>query len=368
MVVFFSTTLRAAAGRFADRLHRLRAGRRRGSLWTPWQVLHSTFAGRPSTTAWTVCASVSSHFVQKQSTSPPTLTIGRRSIAMTLTDRTPRPAVRALDRGAARLRAFADARETHRGGRRPRRDRLELPLRERAGRAPGRSASSRRTRTATARCAVARALSAAGCPMLGVALVEEGMELREAGLATPILVFGGAYGGRYDLLVRHGLTPFVFTEEHLEGLAAAARAAGRSVPAHLKLDTGMGRIGLAPEELPRFLERARSLPEVRLEGLCTHFASADARAARDDRRAGPGLRRRGARDDRRRVPAPVPAPRELRGHDRVPRRAAGPRAARDHAVRLPAARAGGATPDACRGRGGAPAAGRRSPGGRRSRT
>jgi alanine racemase len=123
---------------------------------------------------------------------------------------------------------------------------------------------------------VARALSAAGCPMLGVALVEEGMELREAGLATPILVFGGAYGGRYDLLVRHGLTPFVFTDEHLEGLAAAARSAGRSVPAHLKLDTGMGRLGLAPEGLPRFLERARSLPEVRLEGLCTHLASADA--------------------------------------------------------------------------------------------
>jgi alanine racemase len=122
---------------------------------------------------------------------------------------------------------------------------------------------------------VARALAGAGCPIFAVALVEEGLELREAGLATPILVLGGAFGGRYDLLVRHGLTPVVFAEEHLRGLAAAARGLGRIAAAHVKLDTGMNRIGVAPGELPRLLEVARGLPEVRLEGICTHFASAD---------------------------------------------------------------------------------------------
>jgi alanine racemase len=122
---------------------------------------------------------------------------------------------------------------------------------------------------------VARALAAAGCPVFAVALVEEGIELREAGLATPILVLGGAYGGRYDLLVRHGLTPVVFAEEHLRGLAGAARALGRTAAAHVKLDTGMGRIGVTPGELPLILEAARGLPELRLEGICTHFASAD---------------------------------------------------------------------------------------------
>src|ERR671939_1295878 len=68
---------------------------------------------------------------------------------------------------------------------------------------------------------VARALVEAGCPILAVALVEEGLELREAGLAAPVLVFGAAYGDEYEVLVRHRLTPLVFTAEHVRRLAAA---------------------------------------------------------------------------------------------------------------------------------------------------
>ncbi len=122
---------------------------------------------------------------------------------------------------------------------------------------------------------VARQLASQGCPMLAVALVEEGVELREAGLAAPVLVLGAAYDERYDLLVRHRLVPVVFEAAHLRGLAEAARAAGVRAAAHLKVDTGMGRIGLRPQELPAFLDLARRTPEVALEGVCTHFASAD---------------------------------------------------------------------------------------------
>jgi alanine racemase len=122
---------------------------------------------------------------------------------------------------------------------------------------------------------VARELVSRGCPMLAVALVEEGVELREAGLAAPVLVLGAAYDERYDLLVRHRLMPVVFEVAHLRGLAEAARAAGVRATAHLKVDTGMGRIGLRPQELPAFLDLARRTPEVALEGVCTHFASAD---------------------------------------------------------------------------------------------
>ncbi|HEY6104402.1 MAG TPA: alanine racemase [Anaeromyxobacteraceae bacterium] len=122
---------------------------------------------------------------------------------------------------------------------------------------------------------VARELVGQGCPMLAVALVEEGVELREAGVAAPVLVLGAAYGERYDLMVRHRLVPVVFEASHLRGLAEAARAAGVRAAAHLKVDTGMGRIGLRPQELPAFLDLARRTPEVGLEGLCTHFASAD---------------------------------------------------------------------------------------------
>jgi alanine racemase len=122
---------------------------------------------------------------------------------------------------------------------------------------------------------VARALVEAGCPILAVALVEEGLELREAGVAAPVLVLGAAYGDDYELLVRQRLIPVVFTAEHVRRLAAAARAAGTRASAHLKVDTGMGRIGVVPSDVPELIEAFHAAPEVRLEGICTHFASAD---------------------------------------------------------------------------------------------
>ena len=120
----------------------------------------------------------------------------------------------------------------------------------------------------------ARTLEREGARFLGVALTEEGLALREAGIDTPILVLGGAYGTRWDLLVASDLVPVVFRPEHLEGLAAAARTLGRRAVAHLKLDTGMGRIGLQPDELDAFLDRA-AREGVEIEGLATHFANAD---------------------------------------------------------------------------------------------
>ena len=122
---------------------------------------------------------------------------------------------------------------------------------------------------------VARELQGLGVAMLAVALVEEGITLREAGITAPILVLGAAYDGRYDLLVEHRLVPVVFSAEHMKGLAGAARTIGVRAAAHLKLDSGMGRIGLRPPELADFAALALGTPEVAIEGICTHFASAD---------------------------------------------------------------------------------------------
>jgi alanine racemase len=119
-----------------------------------------------------------------------------------------------------------------------------------------------------------RVLAREGAAFLGVALIEEGIELRRAGLQTPILVLGGSYGTRYDLLVAENLTPLVFRPEHLVELAAAAREQGREAVAHLDLETGMGRIGVSPADLPAFLDAAVA-EGVRIEGLSTHFANAD---------------------------------------------------------------------------------------------
>jgi alanine racemase len=121
---------------------------------------------------------------------------------------------------------------------------------------------------------VGPALQGAGIDWLGVALVEEGAELRAAGVTLPILVLDGAYGDRYDLLFEQRLTPVVYRREQLEGLAAAARRHGTTAEAHLKVDTGMGRLGVLPDEVATIAAAARELG-VAFTGLCTHFANAD---------------------------------------------------------------------------------------------
>ena len=130
----------------------------------------------------------------------------------------------------------------------------------------------------------ARAFVAAGAHWLAVALVEEGVALRSAGITAPILALGGQYTD-YGLLLQHRLVPLVYRPEMFDALAAAARERGMTADAHLKLDTGMGRIGVLPRDLPALLEHARKRPEVRLTGLCSHFANADLRDQRATARA-----------------------------------------------------------------------------------
>jgi alanine racemase len=122
---------------------------------------------------------------------------------------------------------------------------------------------------------VSRALEAAGVRFLGVALVEEGLALRQAGLKSDILVLGGAYEGGWELMLAQGMIPVVFRPEHLSALDAAATARGTTARAHLKVDTGMGRLGVLPPDVPAFLEAARRCRRLSLEGLCSHFANAD---------------------------------------------------------------------------------------------
>jgi len=122
---------------------------------------------------------------------------------------------------------------------------------------------------------VSRALEASGVRFLGVALVEEGLALREAGLRTDILVLGGAYDGGWETMLEQRMIPVVFRPEHLTALEAAARVRGVTARAHLKVDTGMGRLGVVPADVPAFLEAARACRRIELEGLCSHFANAD---------------------------------------------------------------------------------------------
>lgn len=123
---------------------------------------------------------------------------------------------------------------------------------------------------------VARALAADGCDAFAVISLDEAEELRDAGVRQPILVLGGLLepGEAHTALARE-VTPVVSRVEALGWLAAAAARAGRPAPFHLKLDTGMGRLGLSPDDLPGFLARLAATPGARLEGVMSHLAEAD---------------------------------------------------------------------------------------------
>ncbi|HEX4334408.1 MAG TPA: alanine racemase [Polyangiaceae bacterium] len=124
--------------------------------------------------------------------------------------------------------------------------------------------------------AVARTLERAGVTGICVALLEEGIELREAGIKLPILVMGGYYGGAWGDLLRHELTPVVYDPSQVEALADEVRFSGSEpIRVHLKVDTGMARLGATPREIPALARALLRHPEVQFEGLMTHFACAD---------------------------------------------------------------------------------------------
>jgi alanine racemase len=121
---------------------------------------------------------------------------------------------------------------------------------------------------------VARAAVDAGAEWLGVALVEEGIALREGGLGVPILVLTEFPPGSEPEALAAGLTPTVYSHEGLERLAAASESAAVKPGVHVKVDTGMHRVGLAPSVLVAFLGRTRDAG-FRLEGLWTHLATSE---------------------------------------------------------------------------------------------
>jgi alanine racemase len=121
---------------------------------------------------------------------------------------------------------------------------------------------------------VARALEPL-CNALAVSLVEEGFELRAAGIRAPIIVLGAYYNRHQDEVLAERLTPVVYDRGELEKFAAAAARRGRRADVHVKVDTGMSRLGIAPADLEPVLARLGELPSLHLAGICTHFASAD---------------------------------------------------------------------------------------------
>jgi alanine racemase len=114
-----------------------------------------------------------------------------------------------------------------------------------------------------------------GVEYLGVAIPEEGVELRKGGVKAPILVLGGIFGEEGDQIFRSRLTPVVFRKDSLKTLSREAERRRRKVKVHLKVDTGMGRLGVPFSLWPDFLREVKRFPNLEIEGILSHFSMTD---------------------------------------------------------------------------------------------
>jgi len=122
---------------------------------------------------------------------------------------------------------------------------------------------------------VAKCLSEAGVDWFGTATVEEALELRAAGVSQPVLLLGGLYMSDPADLIEYGLTPSVSSTARLDTYADVAQRFGKPIDFHLKIDTGMGRLGMPLDRLTSFVEHYRELKGLRMTGVFTHLASAE---------------------------------------------------------------------------------------------
>ncbi|HEY1657934.1 MAG TPA: alanine racemase [Candidatus Sulfotelmatobacter sp.] len=120
-----------------------------------------------------------------------------------------------------------------------------------------------------------RALQAEGAKWMGVTSLDEAIPLRDAGIDSRILLMTGFWRGEENEIIRLRLTPTVWEPWHIESLEKAAAAAGVRHALHLKVDTGMGRLGVSTEGLPAVLKALNNAPHLVLEGVSTHLASSE---------------------------------------------------------------------------------------------
>ncbi len=125
--------------------------------------------------------------------------------------------------------------------------------------------------------ACARALVAAGADALGVATVTEGVEIRRAGVRLPLVVLGFTQNCEAEQVLRWRLEPTIVSQSQARALSRAAGRAGRKIAGHLKIDTGMGRIGIRPHEVEEVIRGWNKLHGLKIQGVFTHFSHADGR-------------------------------------------------------------------------------------------
>ena len=114
-----------------------------------------------------------------------------------------------------------------------------------------------------------------GADYLGAGVIEEGIELRKSGINTPILILGSIFPNEVEDLVYYDLATILFNLPLAQALSKEGRKQNKIVSVHIKLDTGMNRLGVSPKYLTTLLDQIQNLPNLKIEGISTHFSSAD---------------------------------------------------------------------------------------------
>jgi len=122
---------------------------------------------------------------------------------------------------------------------------------------------------------VAKVAIDAGAQWLAVALVEEGIQLREAGIQSPILILGSTPPDQVHEVIKYNLSQTVCSRELIETLSNEAQSWNQTAKVHIKVDTGLGRLGIFPEEVAAFVKESSCLEGIEIEGIFTHFSVAD---------------------------------------------------------------------------------------------
>ncbi len=122
---------------------------------------------------------------------------------------------------------------------------------------------------------VAKELENAGASIFGIATTEEGIELRRSGISSPILVLAGTYPDEFEKVIENKLSPVVFDLEIARALDARGKKSGQQIPVHLKVDTGMNRLGIPWREWESALKVLQALKNLQVEGLMSHFSVAE---------------------------------------------------------------------------------------------
>ena len=122
---------------------------------------------------------------------------------------------------------------------------------------------------------VAKTLRAAGADAFGVATLNEGIELRQAGIGVPIIVVGGVYADQVDEFFAHSLMPVLYDVDGLKDLDAAVANRRATLDVHVKVDTGMGRLGLRAGEIDSWLPPLKALKALKIDGVFSHFSTAE---------------------------------------------------------------------------------------------